>query len=149
MNSLKTIIFLLHSAHYTTTVFGDEAEFSMYNFPVKGTTSKAASGIWAIYSEPHYQGKVLYQIGTDCVSNDPPNKENPYKSWIVPIGSARPIRGATYRTAVMRLSLDWKHMDIKPEQEVLFDQQAQNATEEYIPAPWIPTFEVETTASHE
>lgn len=63
-----------------------------------------------------FQGKVLYQIGSDCISNDPPNKENPYKGWTVTIGSARPIRGSSYRTAVMRLSLDWEQMDVKAEQ---------------------------------
>ena len=32
--------------------------------------------------------------------------------------------------------------------EVLFHQEAKNESEDYIPAPWVPTFEVQTTASH-
>ena len=32
--------------------------------------------------------------------------------------------------------------------EVLFHQEAKNESEDYIPAPWVPTFEVQTTAAH-
>ena len=39
----------------------------------------------------------------DLVSNDPPKKENPLKSFFVPIGSARPIRGQNYRTPIIRI----------------------------------------------
>ena len=35
-----------------------------------------------------------------------------------------------------------------PNREVLFHQEAKNESEDYIPAPWVPTFEVQTTASH-
>ena len=50
--------------NYDVKAYGDEAEFSRYNFPSKGTTVKAPSGGWVIYSEPNFQGKVLYQIGS-------------------------------------------------------------------------------------
>ncbi len=96
-------------------MFGDEAEFSMYNFSDKATTSKVASGAWALYAEPNYQGKVTYQIGSDSISNDPPNKGNPYKPWYSTIGSARPIRGTSFRTVVMRLQLDWTQMEVAVE----------------------------------
>ena len=44
----------------------------------------------------------------DSISNDPPNKENPHKSFFVQIGSARPMRGQNYRTPILRIvpSLD-------------------------------------------
>ena len=35
-----------------------------------------------------------------------------------------------------------------PNREVLFHQEAKNESEDYIPAPWVPTFEVQTTAAH-
>jgi hypothetical protein len=49
---------MLVSDHYSTTVFGDEAEFHMYNFPARAISSKVASGGWALYSEPHFKGKA-------------------------------------------------------------------------------------------
>ena len=30
-----------------------------------------ASGGWALYSEPNFQGKLVLQLPTDCLSNDP------------------------------------------------------------------------------
>ena len=103
-------------------------------YPEKGTTSKVNSGGWALYSEPNFQGKVTetttvelsqlladsksqvaYQIGSECFSNDPPTKGNPYKSWFTTIGSARPIRGINFTTVVMRLEMDWSQMQVAPE----------------------------------
>ena len=57
-------------ANYDVKAYGDEAEFSRYNFPSKGTTMKAPSGGWAIYSEPNFQGKVLYQIGSKFFAHE-------------------------------------------------------------------------------
>ena len=58
---------------------------------------------------------MAYQIGSECFSNDPPTKGNPYKSWFATIGSARPIRGINFRTVVMRLEMDWSQMRVEPE----------------------------------
>ena len=41
-----------------------------------------------------------------------------------------------------------KSFPFPPCREVLFHQEAKNESEDYIPAPWVPTFEVQTTASH-
>ena len=51
--------------NYNVTVFGDESEFGIrYTFPEKAVTGKVCSGAWAIYSEPDFKGKVLYQVGS-------------------------------------------------------------------------------------
>ena len=125
------------TAHYNFSLYGDQAEFSMYKFPERSTTYKVNSGGWALYSEPHFQGKVMYQFGSkyrergwvifyncsltllfflaELVSNDPPNKENPYKSYFTTIASARPIRGLNYRTPIIRVHIDWNSVVIKAE----------------------------------
>ena len=54
-------------------------------------------------------------MGSECFSNDPPTKGNPYKSWFTTIGSARPIRGINFTTVVMRLEMDWSQMQVAPE----------------------------------
>ena len=46
---------------------------------------------------------ILLLPPDDLVSNDPPNKENPLKSFFVQIGSARPMRGQNYRTPIIRV----------------------------------------------
>ena len=51
----------------------------------------------------------------ELVSNDPPNKENPYKSYFTTIASARPIRGLNYRTPIIRVHIDWDSVVIKAE----------------------------------
>lgn len=53
-------VHLCITANYAVRVFGDEPDFSMYNFAEKGTTAKVSSGGWALYSEPNYKGKVSY-----------------------------------------------------------------------------------------
>ena len=49
----------------------------------------------------------------DLLSNDPPNKENPYKSYFTQIGSARPIRGLNFRTPIVRIKMDWDDVEIR------------------------------------
>ena len=56
---------LMFPAHYNFTIYGDQAEFSMYKFPERAHTYKVNSGGWALYSEPHFQGKVMYQFGSE------------------------------------------------------------------------------------
>ena len=51
----------------------------------------------------------------ELVSNDPPNKENPYKSYFTVISSARPIRGLNYRTPIIRIGVDWENVKISSE----------------------------------
>jgi len=46
----------------------------------------------------------------DCLSNDPPSKENPYKSFYTQIGSARPIRGKNNRTPIVKVDLQWNKL---------------------------------------
>ncbi len=57
--------FLIFVAHYSATLFGDEYDFELHNFPEKATTTKVCSGGWALYSEPDFKGKVLYQMGSE------------------------------------------------------------------------------------
>ena len=52
----------------------------------------------------------------DTVSNDPPNKENPHKSFFVQIGSARPMRGQNYRTPILRVYPILGEMESKVEE---------------------------------
>ena len=52
----------------------------------------------------------------DLISNDPPNKENPLKSFFVQIGSARPMRGQNYRTPIMRILPLMDELEIKVEE---------------------------------
>lgn len=135
--------------HYNFTLYGDQPEFSMYKFPERATTYKINSGGWAMYSEPHFQGKVMYHFGNELLSNDPPSKDNPYKSFFTQIASARPIRGLNYRTPIMRINMDWNSVKISSETEVLFSKEVVNELEDYIDAPWTPTHEVETKYSHQ
>lgn len=133
---------------YNFTLYGDQPEFFMYKFPERATTYKVNSGGWALYSEPNFQGKVMYHLGNDLLSNDPPNKENPYKSFFTQIGSARPIRGLNFRTPTVRIKMDWAEVKISSEKETLFSKEVLNESEDYIDAPWSPTHEVECTYSH-
>ncbi len=55
-------------------------------------------------------------MGSESIGNDPPSKENGYKSWIVSVGSARPIRGQQYRTPILKVTMDWESMQIEPSQ---------------------------------
>ncbi len=45
-------------------VYGDEAEFSMYKFPLRASTYKVISGGWALYSEQDFKGKIMYHFGS-------------------------------------------------------------------------------------
>ena len=50
------------SAYHSFTSFGDQPNFQdRYKFPDKACTYKIASGGWALYSEPDFKGKVMYQ----------------------------------------------------------------------------------------
>ena len=91
----------------------------------------------------------MYHFGNELLSNDPPSKDNPYKSFFTQIASARPIRGLNYRTPIMRISMDWNAVKISSETEVLFSKEVVNESEDYIDAPWTPTHEVETKYSHQ
>ena len=141
-------MFVYFSAHYNFTLYGDQPEFSMYKFPERATTYKVNSGGWALYSEPDFQGKVMYHFGNELLSNDPPNKDNPYKSFFTQIASARPIRGLNFRTPIMRMKMLWQSVKINSEKEVLFSKQVTNESEDYVDAPWSPTHEVETKYTH-
>jgi hypothetical protein len=59
---LNLIIFSL--ADYNFTLYGDQPEFFMYKFPERATTYKVNSGGWALYTEPNFQGKVMYHLGS-------------------------------------------------------------------------------------
>lgn len=135
--------------HYNFTLYGDQPEFSMYKFPSRASTYKVNSGGWALYSEPQFTGKVMYHFGNELLSNDPPNKDNPYKSFFTQIASARPIRGQNFRTPIMRITMDWSRTERKSEKEILFSQEVRNEAEDYVDAPWIPTFDVETKYQHQ
>ena len=104
----------------------------------------------------------------ESFGNDPPNKDNNYKSWMSSVMSVRPIRGQNYRTPILRVTADWEQMkidsseyvvksnvEVKPQvisfhfpRVVLFSQEVRNDGEDYMDAPWTPTFDVETIASH-
>ena len=60
--ALKLIIVSL--ADYNFTLYGDQPEFFMYKFPERATTYKVNSGGWALYTEPNFQGKVMYHLGS-------------------------------------------------------------------------------------
>ena len=47
------------------------------------------------------------KLSDEGLSNDPPAKENPYKSFYTQIGSARPIRGKNFRTPIVKINLQW------------------------------------------
>ena len=55
-------------AHYLLNAFGDLPDFSNFKFPAKASTYKVVSGGWVLYSEPKYQGKVMYHFGSKCFS---------------------------------------------------------------------------------
>ena len=55
----------LFSADYRFTLYNDVAEFSMFKFPLRASTYKVISGGWALYSEPNFQGKVMFQFGSE------------------------------------------------------------------------------------
>jgi len=46
------------------------------------------------------------------------------------------------------MTLDWSAMQVDSSQEVLFSEEVKNTDEDYKDAPWVPTFECESTASH-
>ena len=46
---------------------------------------------------------ISFVLLDELISNDPPNKENTYKSFFAQIGSARPMRGQNYRTPILRI----------------------------------------------
>ena len=56
------------SADYRFTLYGDVPEFSMYKFPSRASTYKVISGGWALYSEPDFQGKIMYHFGSKILS---------------------------------------------------------------------------------
>ena len=84
----------------------------------------------------------------ELLSNDPPGKDNPYKSFFTQIASARPIRGLNFRTPVIRLLVDWESVQISSDKKVLFSKEVTNDSEDYVDAPWTPTHEVETNFVH-
>ena len=53
------------TADYCFTLYNDVPEFSNYKFPSRASTYKVISGGWALYSEPDFQGKVMYQFGSE------------------------------------------------------------------------------------
>ena len=53
------------SADYRFTLYGDVPEFSMYKFLSRASTYKVISGGWALYGEPNFQGKVMFQFGSE------------------------------------------------------------------------------------
>ena len=62
LNQDSTVIVFL--ADYNFTLYGDQPEFFMYKFPERATTYKVNSGGWALYTEPNFQGKVMYHLGS-------------------------------------------------------------------------------------
>ena len=88
-------------------------------------------------------------VSGELLSNDPPTKENPYKSFFTPIGSARPIRGLNYRTPILRIHMDWDSVKVDSEKEILFSKEVRNEADDYVDAPWCPTHEVETRFIHQ
>ena len=46
------------------------------------------------------------------------------------------------------MSLDWSSVQISSEAEVLFSKEVENTSEDYVDAPWSPTYEVETKYKH-
>ncbi len=62
------------------------------------------------------QRRFLLLLAGESFSNDPPSKENPYKTWTVPVASARPIRGQNYRTPILKITMDWAKLSIKSSQ---------------------------------
>ena len=71
------------------------------NYILFKDSKKYRSKIWI----PHFCLFLLFVdlLLDDLVSNDPPNKENPLKSFFVQIGSARPMRGQNFRTPIIRI----------------------------------------------
>ena len=57
----------------------------------------------------------------ELISNDPPNKDNPFKSYFTQIGSARPIRGLNFRTPIMRIKMHWESVKISSEKYFLLN----------------------------
>ena len=69
---------------------------------------------------------TFIHFADELLSNDPPNKENPYKSFFTQIGSARPIRGLNFRTPIVRISMDWAAVKISSEKEILFSKVSKD-----------------------
>ena len=73
------------------------------------------------------QGLVEWIVGTDVLidpcfisgdslSNDPPSKTDDLKSYFVPIGSVRPMRGQHYKTPMLRIHPQWDSLTSKVEE---------------------------------
>jgi len=108
---------LYTNPYHSFTSFGDQPNFQdRYKFPDKACTYKIASGGWALYSEPDFKGKVMYQWSSDSLSNDPPSKTDDLKSYFVPIGSVRPMRGQHYKTPMLRIHPQWDKLTSKVEE---------------------------------
>ena len=54
----KVMKFII-SAGTATTLYGDTPHFDCSNFPSRGSSYHVNSGGWVVYSEPHYQGKII------------------------------------------------------------------------------------------
>lgn len=54
-----------------TTLYGDTPHFDCSNFASRGSSYHVNSGGWVVYSEPHYQGKIIIHFAGECISNDP------------------------------------------------------------------------------
>ena len=50
---------IIISAGTATTLYGDTPHFDCSNFPSRGSSYHVNSGGWVVYSEPHYQGKII------------------------------------------------------------------------------------------
>ena len=55
-------------------------------------------------------------ISGDSLSNDPPSKTDDLKSYFVPIGSVRPMRGQHYKTPILRIHPQWDSLTSKVEE---------------------------------
>ncbi|XP_071746135.1 uncharacterized protein [Lepeophtheirus salmonis] len=126
----------------------DTSSFSSYSFPLKAATYKVNKGGWAIYSDPNYEGKVMYQINGDCYSNDPMQKNHPWKSWFQLIGSVRPIRGLNYETIAIKAHVDWENAEVETIKNIVSKLNFKNDTAEYALTNWDITKEVTKVLSH-
>jgi len=131
------------------TFYDDVPNFDQYSFPIRGSSYKIVSGGWVLYSEPNYQGKIIFHVAEDCLSNDPADPKDPtYKQWAAQFGSARPIRGLSYRTLILNVEPDWDKATLRFEREKVDSVEHQNDEYETVDVPWDPTIPVTTSVSH-
>ena len=63
-----------------------------------------------------HHGAYFQNVADETLSNDPPSKEDELKSYFVPIGSVRPMRGQHYKTPMIRIHPQWDEMTTKVEE---------------------------------